>query len=105
MTFNWTAREKETYFQIAEEKIMAAGFSGFLQVDRSIFGMVSNKVVKVYTLPVYRSKNMREWWAVKRALPEFKEIPQAKDQFGRKAMSIFLKGYFEIKMEVSESES
>lgn len=105
MTFNWTAGEKETYFRIAEGKIMSAGFSGFLQIDRSRFGVVADKVVKVYTLPVYRVKNMRDWWAVKRVFPEFKEIPQIKDQFGRKIRSIFLRGYFEIEMGVSESES
>lgn len=105
MRFDWHQDSKERYFRIAEERIEAAGFTGFLCIDRSQFGVVGEKSVKVYMQPIHRKGNMRQWWEAKRSIKSLKELSPPRDQFGRKTKPIFLKLYFEIEMEASESES
>lgn len=48
MSFDWQQESKERYFRMAEEKIEAAGFGDFLHIDRTAFGTVAGKTVKVY---------------------------------------------------------
>lgn len=106
MRFDWKEESKERYFRIAEQKIKAAGFETLLRVDRTKFGVVGDRLVKVWVEKVHRSGNMREWWAVKREMPEFYEQQPPRGAFGKREKTIFLNGYIEIEMEeVSESES
>lgn len=102
MSFDWQQDSKELYFRKVEEKIEAAGLGEFLRIDRSQFGTVGQKTVKVYMQRVHREGNMRKWWEAKRTFPEFKECPAPRNAYGKKEKPIFLRGYFEIDMEVSE---
>lgn len=104
MSFDWQQESKEWYFRIAEEQIEAAGFDGFIGIDRSQFGTVGNERVRVYTQPIHRNGNMRRWWEAKRTLENFHEVKVPRDQFRRNAKTIFLRGYFEIEMEGGDRE-
>lgn len=104
MRFDWQQDSKERYFQIAQKQIEAAGFAGFLKIDRSQFGVVGDRLVKVYTQPIHHSRNMREWWQVKRTLENFKEMKERRNQFGTKIKPIYLKGYFEVEMDGGEND-
>lgn len=99
MSFDWQQASKERYFRRAEELIKAAGFEDFLQIDRSQFGIVTGKTVKVHIQPIKRNGNMRRWWEAKRVIPEFRECPAPRNQYGKPEKTIFLRGYFEIEME------
>lgn len=99
MGFDWKPESKERYFRKVEKKIEAAGFGKFLQVDRSQFGVVLKKSVKVYLQPIRRNGNMRRWWDAKREISELKELPATKNLYGQRDKMIFLYGYFEMEME------
>ena len=73
MSFDWQQASKERYFRMAEEKIEAAGFSDFLHIDRTAFGTVAGKTVKVYMEKIHRIGNVRRWQQARKAFPELKE--------------------------------
>lgn len=99
MSFDWQQESKERYFRKVEEIIGAAGFEEFLQIDRSQFGIVTGKSVKVHVHPVRRTGNVRRWQQAKREIPEFREYPAPRNQYGKPEKTLFLRGYFEIEME------
>lgn len=99
MAFDWKEESKERYYRKAEKLIKVAGFEDFLQVDRSQFGVVGKKTIKVYVKPVRRNGNLKKWWEVKRTIPDFKELEATKNMHGKRDKMIFLYGYFEIEME------
>lgn len=103
MRFDWKQESKEQYFRRAEEQIEKAGFVGFLNVDRSQFGVVGDRSVKVYTQPIHHAGNMRLWWQAKRTIENFKEVEERRNQFGKKIKRIYLKGCFEIEMDGGEN--
>ena len=99
MSFDWQQESKERYFRKVEEIIEAAGFEGFFQIDRSQFGIVTGKNVKVHLQPIRREKNTRRWQQAKREIPEFREYPAPRNQYGKPGKTLFLRGYLEIEME------
>ena len=44
MRFGWTDEEKEKYFIKAEQQIEAAGFTDFLKIDKTSFGVQGQKM-------------------------------------------------------------
>lgn len=98
MSFDWQQESKEKYFHRAEEKIAAAGFGDFLHVDRSQFGVIGERAVKVYVQSVRRRGNVRKWQEARRTISGFKECPAPRKANGKKETTIFLHGYFEIAM-------
>lgn len=56
MRFGWTDEEKEKYFIKAEQQIEAAGFTDFLKIDKTSFGVQGQKM-KVFLTPFHRADN------------------------------------------------
>lgn len=102
MSFDWQQASKERYFRMTEERIEAAGFGDFLHIDRTAFGTVAGKTVKVYMEKIHRIGNVRRWQQARKAFPELKECTPPRNSYGKKEKPIFLHGYFEIEMEAGE---
>lgn len=58
MRFGWTDEEKEKYFIKAEQQIEAAGFTDFLKIDKTSFGVQGQKM-KVFLTPFHRAGNTK----------------------------------------------
>lgn len=59
MRFGWTDEEKEKYFIKAEQQIEAAGFTDFLKIDKTSFG-VQGQEMKVFLTPFHRAGNTKK---------------------------------------------
>ena len=68
MSFDWQQASKERYFRIVEENIETAGFSDFLHIDRTAFGTVAGKTVKVYMEKIHRIGNVRRWQQARKSV-------------------------------------
>lgn len=104
MGFDWSNESREKYYQKVEKMVNDAGFGDFIKVDRTKFGLVANRTVKVYVEIIHRRGNQRRWWEALRTFPDFKECPACKDLYGRKQKGIYLRGYFEIDVEANVDE-
>lgn len=94
MKFDWQEESKERYFRMAEERIEAAGFSDFLHIDRTAFGMVAGKTVKVYVEKIHRIGNVRRWQQARKVFPELKECTSPCNSYGKKEKMIFFAWIF-----------
>ena len=79
MRFGWTDEEKEKYFIKAEQQIEAAGFTDFLKIDKTSFGVQGQKM-KVFLTPFHRAGNTKKWWEAKRNMPNLRENEPPRNQ-------------------------
>lgn len=98
MRFGWTDEEKEKYFIKAEQQIEAAGFTDFLKIDKTSFGVQGQKM-KVFLTPFHRAGNTKKWWEAKRNMPNLRENEPPRNQFGKKEKAILIHGYMVMEME------
>lgn len=98
MRFGWTDEEKEKYFIKAEQQIEAAGFTDFLKIDKTSFGVQGQKM-KVFLTPFHRAGNTKKWWEAKRNMPNLRENETPRNQFGKKEKTILIHGYMVMEME------
>lgn len=99
MGFDWKPESKERYFRKAEKIVKSKKFGKFLHVDRSQFGIVVGKTVKVYFEPIRRTGNMKQWWDAKREIPGLDETKGVKSGYGKRETQLCIHAYIEMEME------
>lgn len=90
--------EKEYYFRKAEEIIETAGLSDLLFVDRTAFGRLADKRVKVFLQPINRKLYADKWKEAKERLLDLGEEKWAPGFDGEKITPFYIHGYLILNM-------